>query len=458
MAKVLILKLGTPMLFHFITKFINVFYYFFLIQNAEAGIDSSLMNDWKFRFMGNIETVMIVDSTRSFREISANAPVARPGTFAGSHGRAQLSLRSTRFGLTIFPPHQETLKQYSIIAIDFLGYNPNPSSVAPQNSEAAFYASPTPRLLLASHVIELEHWKLSAGLGGRLFGWVPTFYPTTVSIFSYSGVILSRTTQLSAINTVTLEEDDYLKTGLSITSPSQRDAGVPNIDAGIMYVFGKRESAHNNITSQIVMAKTTLALSGTYRQFSIPDSVLSSESSRRLHGRAIALSTLVPLVARSESKAENTLILSAEFSKGIGYSDVFVAGSGNISQLPSGAAGSLSSVTNLDPGLGGFDSSGKFNLSKMQSWNTQLQYHLPVYLRSFITVGFGHWQLKNPESFSSATGLVIYDISKAFYTNIFHDIKPRIRIGFEYARISTDYTDGVSARNNRYQFSTMFMF
>ncbi len=42
--------------------------------------------------------------------------------------------------------------------------------------------------------------------------------------------------------------------------------------------------------------------------------------------------------------------------------------------------------------------------------------------------------------------------------NVFWDVVPGARLGFEYANFNDQYVDGVHAINNRFQFSGFFIF
>jgi hypothetical protein len=443
----------------FITKnsvFIALFV--FMSQNSYA-IDIPVANDWKFTIRGYVETDLIHDSTRSFREISGNAPVARPGTFDGENGRTQMSLRNTRIVFSMAAPEEENLKQNVLLAVDFLGYNPSPGTVPPTNTETFFYTNPGPRLLLGFYTIETNDWKFLAGLAGSLFAWEPRYFLTTASVPPVSGTVYVRPPQLTAIKTFFVNEGDKLQVGLSVTRPTQRDSEIPNLDGGLKFTFGNRKAGFSTAAGDTELESTSLALSGTYRQFLVPSlSATSPQERARKYGGALAMNIMAPLIAAESGDVGNTLILTGEYTFGSGYSDYFVGATGNIPQLPAGAPGSLSSVTSLDPGIGGYDSAGEFSLVKLQTWNTQLQYHFPFEQRSFVTLGYGQLHIMNSEKFTPLPGLVLYDKAETYFIGFFRDLTKRTRIAFEYDRVSTHYVDGVSPVNNRFQFSTWIRF
>ena len=408
------------------------------IISESFAVEVLLTDDWKLNFIGNIESALIYDNTSSFREPTINSPVARPGTQLGDNGRTQLSLRPTRFAFILTPPNMEEVKQQSVLAFDFLGYNPSPSSTAPANSETAFYVNSSLRLVLANHSVEVQGWKFLAGLGGGLFGWVPLYFPTTMGILPVSGVVSSRTTQLSVYKMLSDRDTNKLQAGLSLSRPAQTDSQLPNIDAGLRYSFGRKKAGFNNVASSILLESANVALSGTHRKFKMD---------KNYYGTAMALNTMLPIIPSRDSETENTMILVTEFSTGRGYAEVFP-----------GASFNLPHFSTLDPGFGGYDSAGNFKLTKLQTWSVQLQYHLPHEMKSFVSVGYGHLKLKNGEGLQPGTGFILYDRDKTFYSSLFYDITANIRLGLEYRLISTEYVDGVTAKNKRYQFTTMFKF
>ena len=153
------------------------------------------------------------------------------------------------------------------------------------------------------------------------------------------------------------------------------------------------------------------------------------------------------------------LFRSGEFSAGKGYADAFPGWTGNLGQMPTVPAGANSdSFTNLDAGQGGFDSAGTFQLIKLQTWNTQLQYHLPGG-RYFVTLGHSQITASNINGLGpAASGAFLYDKSAMDFINFYHDFTPQIRGAVEYAKITTHYVDGIEASNDRYQVTAYFRF
>jgi hypothetical protein len=429
---------------------------FLSVENSFA-IEIGAKNAWNVQLIGTIESIVYFDSTKSFREVTANNPVARPGTSNGDQNRTQISMKTSRFGFLLNMPEQNAVKQQALVVFDFLGYSPNPTSFPPANSETSYFNSSTLRLILANYSIEKNGWRLIAGQAGSVFGWTPLYYPAQMGIVPISGVNTGRPPQISFFKSIATGEIEKLQSGLSFSRPAQSDSGMPNLDFGLRYTFGNRKAAYTNAANSIALEQANIAISGTLRKFEIANSPTDT-TTKSDYGGAFALDMMIPIIYTKENHTSNTMVLLADFTTGKGYSEVFNGATFNLPQLPATSAGALAGKTNLDPGLGGFDTFGNFKLAELFSLSSQLQYHLPFENKSFVTAGYGYLKLKNPEGYIPITGQVIYDISRTFYTGFYYDFSELIRAGIEYRDITTEYVDGISANNDRFSFSTMFRF
>lgn len=413
-------------------------------------------DEWSLKFTGSVEPILHFDSTRSFRDQTANFPVARPGTYNGEEGRSQLSVHTSRFGFLLTPPEKDSLKQSVFLAFDFLGYNANPSATAPVNTETFFYNSSALRMTHFYYTVEKNGWKFLGGQSGSVFGWTPIYYPAQMGLLFVSGINFNRPPQLSIFKTVPTSDVNKLQAAFSLTRPTQADSQLPNFDFGIRYLFGENKAGYTNSTNAITLEQASVGVSATYRKFEIPQTT-PAVSSHSENGGAFAFNLLLPIIPAEGDSPRNTLLLLADASSGEGYSEAYIGTTFNLPALPT-AAGTKGAGTFLDAGLGGYDAAGNFKLTEMYTFTGQLQYYLPMEKKSFVTVGYGQLKLRNPEGFVPASGLVIYDTSKTFYTSFFYDFTDAIRSGIEYRDVTTEYVDGVSASNNRFMFTTMYRF
>jgi hypothetical protein len=425
-------------------------------SSAFAAVTVVDKDDWKFLIGGFAEMDTVHDSTRSLTEVVGNTPIDRPGTFAGDNGRTQFSTRNSRLAFTILPPVQDDWKSKGYLEFDLLGYDPTPA--AGTNSEASFFSNATLRVRHAYLNAESSGWSILAGQTWSLFGWQPYYVISTVAPSPGPGVLYQRTPQVTASKLIEFSDENKLQTALSMARPSQRDGEIPNFDAGLRLLLGGRRSGFASATSEVTAEPMSVAVSGSYRQFTTANGTTSAAGTSHSSGSAGAVSILLPLLTTSDGKdASNTLTLTGEFTEGRGYADEFSGLSGNLSQMPNGAGASGS--TNLDGGLGGFDSSQSFQLINLQSANAQLQYHFASSAHIFATLGYSQVQLFNIAGLSPVTAnKTLYDKTQMMFFNVFHDFTKQIRIAAEYEDLHTRYVDGVTAQDRRYQVSGYFRF
>ena len=174
---------------------------------------------------------------------------------------------------------------------------------------------------------------------------------------------------------------------------------------------------------------------------------------------ALAVNAMVPILASSDGKdVSNTLTASGEFTTGRGYGDMFPSWTGGLSQTFTAAT--ATNNTNLDPGLGGYDVNGNFDLIKLRTFNAQLQYHLDG--KTFVTGGYGQLFSSNISDFNGATGVTaagLYDRSEAKFVNVGHDFTDHVRLAVEFDQFTTHYvSDGATAFDNRYMLASYFRF
>ena len=428
-------------------------------QKSTAAVTLLDQNEWKVMLGGFAETDIISDSVRSLTEVSGSTAIDRPGTYAGDNGRTQFSVRNSRFAFTVLPPLQNDWKTKGYLEFDLLGYDPSPSTSAPTNSEASFFTNPSLRVRHAYLSAETGSLQILVGQSWSLLGWEPSYVLSSVSVAPVTGTLYQRTPQALFIYSAALNDTDKLQFGLSFERPTERDSDYPNVDAGIRYVMGSRLSGFSAATGEIGAEPLSVAASGSYRSFLTPNSDGVTTDASRYYGGAVALNALVPILASSDGKdTSNTLTATGEYTAGSGYSDSFPSFTGNLAQLANGTT--TPTMPNLDAGLASFDTSGNFQLIRLQSWNAQAQYHLPQGWNSFVTAGYGQLYSLNMINFTAntPTGKVLYDRSDDAFINLFHDFTKQLRVGLELDRMSTHYVDGVMAYDNRYQVSAWLRF
>lgn len=423
---------------------------------ANAAVTLVEKDDWKVTLGGFVELDLFRDNTRSFAEVVGNGPVDRPGTVAGNNGRTQFSGRNSRFAFSVLPPLQGEWKTKGYFEFDFLGYDPKPNAAEPKNSEASFYSNATLRMRHLYFNAENDGWTFLAGQTWSLFGWQPNYVVVTASVPPAPGVLYQRTSQVMGMKTLAIGEQNKLQVAVSVERPTQKDSDMPNVNAGVRWAYQGWRSGFSSPTGEVGVEPLSVGLSATTRTFETPHSASATDGRDTYQASAYAVNALLPLLPAAEKDARNTLTLLGEYSNGKGYGDEFTGFNGGLSQLSAGVGSGVAGSTNLDAGLGGFDSSGKFKLVQLSTWNLQLQYHLPFEAHTFVTLG--HSQLSS-NNIATVTALGKgYDKVTADFVNVFHDVTAQVRVAGEYAKFVTHYTDAVKGKNDRYLLSAYFRF
>lgn len=445
------------------------------LGSASAGAATTLLdkNDWKVQMGGFVELDAINDSTRSFLEVVGNNPVASGG-LAGNNGRTQFSIRNTRLAFAVLPPEQDDWITQGYLEFDLFGYQPDSGlGTAPNsstgvagtygNTEGLLYTNPTLRVRHAFFSAAKSGFQILLGQYWTLFGWTPYYLLQTASVQPVSATLYERTEQATITQTIGSPDPKAtrLVAGLSITRPVQRDSSIPGLDLGLKLSSGALRAGFVSPMGDITAEPLSVAVSGTFRAFETPRSIGSGDYGDQTHylGEAIAVNALLPVLSTTDpADYSNTLALALSFTAGKGYGDELPGWTGNLARLPYGASPALSSGTSLDPGEGGFDGNGGFQLLNIETWNAQLQYHLPAGWRSFTTWGYGRLFSNNVGSLVALPGAVQYDRSEVYFGNFFHDFTRQIRAAIEFDHFKTHYVNAFLGQDDRMMASFWFRF
>lgn len=441
---------------------------------SRAEIQVYEKDGWKFSTGGFFELDAINDSTRSYRETMGNAPVLRSDNREGalqSNGanpRTQFSIRHTRLAFTLLAPPSDGLTSKAYLETDFFGYNAAPPG---NQTETSYYANPALRLRHAYYQGEKGNWQWTVGQTWQLLGWQPYYFIQSVDVAPLGGSLYSRTAQVRGMYTAKLDGNKNLQLATAILRPPQADSQVPDLQAGARLSFGNRTSGLAMGPSNRTPQPASLGVSAALRQFSMPVNGGAAGDTSVTQGQAVALNAMLPVIASSDNKdVSNTLSLAGEWSSGVGYGDQFNSWTGNtanpLQKADKGYASTINKSSrelNLDGGIGDYDSGGNFQLISLQSWNAQLQYHLPKQIPFWCGLGYGELRSSNVSSLTDSTGLssngkIPYDNNRLYFGNVFHELNAQTRLGLEYVHTITHYADSVEATNNRIQAALWWRF
>jgi hypothetical protein len=420
---------------------------------AHAAVNLVDKDEWKVDFSGFAEFDSFFDTRKSFTEVLGNSPVAR---LNGEKGRLQDSVRNSRLGFNVAAPVVDDWKARGYVELDFLGYNSVSTS-----SEASLFNNPNARIRHAYMSAESNGWTILTGQTWQMFGWQPYYFVPTAQVAPIAGMLYGRTAQIRV--TKAFEGGETLtQVMLGAARPPQRDGEYPDLQGGVRLAYnGLKGAFTGGATGGHSAQPLSLGLSGTLRNFEIPAAAATSNAnpSGKIAG-ALAADVLVPILASQDGKdTSNNLVLGGEYTMGSGYGDQFSGWTGNQNSPLNSASSAPDKNINLDAGIGGFDQGANFRLIKLQTFNVYLQYHLPESTHTWISGGYSQLHSNNIGLINLNNGTATaYDNDRVYFGNVMHDFTKQVRAGFEYARVTTHYVDGMNAGMNRFQLSSWFIF
>jgi hypothetical protein len=401
---------------------------------------ADLKKGFSVQIHGFVEADMIGDDTQSFKESVGNSPVVSPGTTAGDNGELQFSPRNSRIDFLAQAPELDGWKSKGYLEADFLWYDPAPSynaaatNAAPTNSELNLYTQPSIRVRLAYLDAQNDGWELLVGQYWSLFGWQANYFMSTIGVTPYSGVLFERTPQFRVMKT--FDGDAKLEIGVSAERPEEDASMVPNFDGGIRFSLQSWKGRFSLAQGNVNTVPFSIGLSGTFRNYSYGAAGTNVDLSQNAEGGAVAVDTLIPVLSY-DGKDGASLVLTGEWSAGNGDGDELPNWTGGLPSL-NGATNGL----NMDPGIAGFTSGGKFTLVDIESWNTQFQFNFPKSWNTYITAGYGELYSDNIGGLTAggAAASKLYNDDSSVFANVVHDFSSNIRFGLEYARFDTHYS------------------
>lgn len=255
--------------------------------------------------------------------------------------------------------------------------------------------------------------------------------------------------------------DGNLLLAASAERPEQVEGMAPNLIGNIRLSFNGLKGAFNYATGAPKLVPLSINASCRDSQ-SVYINPATTYSYLFDWGGAIALDAMIPVIPASDLK-DFSAIISGEWTMGSADSDPFNGGfTGGLSALATNTV-----QVNQDAGVAGFTAAGQYALVQIQSWNGQLQIHLPNTIGTVFTVGYGELYSPNVSSLYSTNakgGQANYNDDSNIFVNVMQNITNNLRIGVEYARFDTHYLNltvgspEYNALDHRVQVSTFYYF
>jgi len=405
---------------------------------------------------GFVEFDSILDSTQALNETPGNTVLAKTGTFAGSHSRLTFTGRNSRLGLKLKGPESELLRASAILEMDFLGNQPSPVS------EAALFTNPTFRFRHMALKMETPAIDVLAGQYWQLFGWQSYFHPNTVEIQGVPGEIYSRALQLR-LSHAFRGDAATLELAAAVARPPQRDGALPDTQAGVRLVFNHWKALHTAGSTGTASDPGGIGVSGVYRHFRVDDFSSGPTSTNGKNAGGISVDALIPLIPATLDHREDALTLTGSFVQGTGIADLYTSLTGNLAfpslPNPTMASPAPAYTPNIDPGLVTYSSTGQLHSIDWRSFIVGLQYYLPPSGHVWLSANFSMLTSHNIDKYATGTMAgAVFKRSEWADGNIFIDLNPALRLGFEGAWFSQKFVDDSTRKNYRLQTSAFYIF
>ena len=429
-----------------------------------------MFGKWATTFYGFVEADYAYDSTQSFTEFPANGHVAVPGTYAGDHGRSQISIRNTRLGFRMKAPEYHGIRASAQIEADFLGTQlpVGYAGAAGTGTENAFFNNPTFRVRHANLRLETPVVDVLFGQYWELFGWQSVYHPNTVEIQGVPGQVYSRTAQLRLSKAIKSKAFNF-EIAAAALRPSQRDSSYPEGQGGIRFSSDMWTGYHTSGSTGSAIQPVSLAITGDLRGYSVP--TFASQGHAQKTTSAVAFDAYIPIIPADKDHKGNSFNIYGEFVTGYGDADVYSglnSGVINASRTTTTGTGATATsttapyATNVDPGLLVVDNAGGLHAVQYTTGFVGAEYYLPgLEGKYWVSGNYSHLTSSNAHYYTGAgyakPTAVISD-TDWFDVNLFGDITPAVRLGLEYANFNDQYVDGTHAINHRIQMSAFYIF
>jgi hypothetical protein len=401
---------------------------------------------------GFAEADMIHDSTQSGNDNLGN-PVLQKTGLGADKGRTMFGIKNSRLGFKLKGPETPTLKSSGVFEIDFGGTQTAP----PGGSESAYFAQP---LIRARHYylkFQTPFIDVLAGQTWHPFGWQGLAHPNTVQIQGVPGELFTRTPQLRLSHTFKSDAVDVELMAAAVR-PAQRDSEIPDASGGLRVAFNQWKGVRTAGAAGTSLDPAQIAVTGLYRHFRLPSYVAAPKETVSINGGGVAADALLPLVPAKSDRDGNALTLTAEYVYGQAISDLYSAFNGGVGVPTTPGGMGAWSAFDADAGNVTYTADGTLHAVRWQTILAGLQYYVPALpegMRLWFSTNYAHISSGDIDKLGNKALLHKEDWVDG---NVFIDLNPAVRFGFEYAYTKQTFLDDTTAKNHRAQLSGFFIF
>ena len=346
-------------------------------SEVAVGQGPAVASRWQSTVYGFVELDAMRDSTQSYGSSANNTVLARPGTYAGTQPRAQMTAQNSLVGLRVVAPEYGRLRASGHLEVDFFGVQ------TADATEQTIYTVPTVRMRLYYLRVETPVVDVLAGQYHDLFAWGGAgFYPASVAFLGLPGEIYRRQPQIRVSRALTTGAVT-LDIALAAVRPVQRDAGVPDLQSGIKVSVPRWRGATTQGFGQPDVAPLAFGISAVGRRFAVAEFLPNPGDAKIALGGGFAANLFLPIIRpRGADDRGNALSLTAEATVGTGISDLYtgLTGGALFPTLPNPGALVPPPLyrPNVDPGIVTYDANANLRPIAWRAVVIGVQYYLPV--------------------------------------------------------------------------------
>lgn len=423
------------------------------------------IHDWTVGIYGFAALNVMHDSTQSYTTAAGNVGLQRIGTFRGNNNQIQFTARDSRFGLKIGAPATSWVKASATLEADFGSVQPTEV-----NEQTAYITNP---LRMRHFYIKAETpvVDMLAGQYHDLFGWGGKgFYPSTLAFLGVTGQIYHRNPQFRLSKTISSSAVDF-EIAAAAVRPVQRAGGLPDAEAGLRLAINPWSGIGQQGYGQPQLNPLSLGVSGIGRRFEVAQFVEFPGGSNKVNGWGVAVNAFVPVIpAKSATKRNNALSITAEFSRGSGISDMYnsdLTGGALFPTLPNPQNRGVDPanpppiyVPNIDSGIVTYDGNGKVRPIDWQGFLVGLQYYLPISDgKVWLSGNYSQIKSSNIVELTPIAGQsAVYKEARYVDGSLFVALTSALQVGYSFQLVEQTFGDGVKAKNYRNEGGLHFFF
>jgi hypothetical protein len=344
-----------------------------------------------------------------------------------------MTAQNSLVGMRLAAPAYGRLKALGHLELDFFGVQ------TADATEQTIYTLASVRMRLFYLKLETPVVDVLAGQYHDLFGWGGSgFYPASVAFLGLPGEIYRRQPQVRVARTFAGQRV-ALDVALAAVRPVQRDAGVPDGQAGVRIVLPGWRGIGTQGFGQPDWLPAAFGLSAVGRRFAVAEFLPNPGESKIAFGGGVAANLFLPLVrARAADDRDNALALTAEASFGTGISDLYtnLTGGALFPTLPNPGALVPPPLyrPNIDPGIVTFDANSNLRTIGWRAVLVGVQYYLPVRGgRMWASVNASWLSSPNIRTLTpEASRGGVFVRQQYFDANLFGAITPAVQVGLSF--------------------------